>query len=439
MAQVGGSYRTTRTIYFKNALLLDGTGREPRRGGLIVQDDRIADVGPIDPEPQGDGAEVIDLAGRTLMPGLVLAHVHLSYHNIPDLPDLDLRQSPETATIAAVCNARTLLEHGCTAAISAGSLHRVDIHVRNAIDAGRIPGPRLLAAGRDLCQTGGMLDCNPGWRKLDTDGLGVLADGPWEVRKAVRQLVKDGADLVRMHATGAELLQECRQTEATCTQEEIDALVDEAHRRGRLCSVHARSTAGCKIAARAGADLIDHATFLDDETLDLLTESGCFVVPGLDYLVSTLEHARDGGFPWLGSYNSFLDRTNCEAELEMAFENIARMHERGVRVPIGSDFGFAWCPHGTYARELTHLVKLVGYRPMDAIVAATRLGAEAMGLQDRIGTLEPGKLADLLVVDGNPLHDISLLEKQRNIVCVMKGGAFVRRPVSAAEPEPACV
>ncbi len=430
MVQDNGRSRPDSTIYFRNAMLLDGTGREPAPGGLVVQGDRIKEVGRIDPEPQGDGVEVIDLAGRTLMPGMVLAHVHLSYNHVKDLPDLDLKQPPEVSTIAAVCNARTMLDCGYTSGLSAGALHMVDLHVRNAINAGLIPGPRLLAAGRDICQTGGMLDWNPTWLKLGMDGLGVFVDGPWEVRKAVRQMVKDGADMIKMYITGEGLLLECQQTEVTCTQEEIDAMAEEAHRRNRLCSVHARSSASCQMAARAGVDVIDHATFIDDETLDRIAEAGCFVAPGLDYIVSTLEYAQAGGFPWLGSYNDFMDKTHYEAELDAAVENIAKAHKRGIKVLIGSDFGFSWCPHGTYGRELTHLVKLVGYKPMDALVAATRLGAEAMRMQDRIGTLEAGKLADLLVVEGNPLHDVSLLEDRRNISHVMKGGAFFRRPVS---------
>jgi imidazolonepropionase-like amidohydrolase len=138
----------------------------------------------------------------------------------------------------------------------------------------------------------------------------------------------------------------------------LDVMAEEAHRRGRLCSVHARSAQSCKMAARAGVDLIDHATFIDDETLDVIAECGAFVAPGLDYIVSTLEYARQGGFPWLGSYQNFLDQTHYEEELEAAVENIAKAHRRGIKILIGSDFGFHWCPHGTYGREFTHLVKL---------------------------------------------------------------------------------
>jgi imidazolonepropionase-like amidohydrolase len=361
---------------------------------------------------------------------MILSHVHLSYNHIRDLPDLDLKQPPEVSTIAAVCNARTMLDCGYTSGLSAGALHMVDLHIRNAINRGAIPGPRLLAAGRDICQTGGMLDWNPSWLKLGMDGLGVFVDGPWEVRKAVRQMVKDGADMIKMYITGEGLLLECQQTELTCTQDEIDAMVEEAHRRKRLCSVHARSAESCQMAARAKVDLIDHATFIDDRTLDLIAAAGSFVAPGLDYIVSTLDYARQGGFGWLGSYENFQEQTHYEEELDAAIENIAKAHERGIKILIGSDFGFCWCPHGTYGRELTHLVKLVGFKPMDALVAATRLGAEAMRMQDRIGTLEPGKLADLIVVNGNPLQDISILEHRRNITHVMKGGEFFRCPAA---------
>ncbi len=434
MAGINGQQSVT---VFTNANLIDGTGAPPVKGAtVVVEGERIREVladGNGYHEPPAD-AVVVDLEGRTLMPGMILAHVHLSYNHVKDLPDLDLKQPPEISTIAAVCNARTMLDCGFTAGLSAGALHMVDIHIRNAINAGHIPGPRLLAAGRDIVQTGGMLDWNPSWLKLGMDGLGVFVDGPWEVRKAVRQMVKDGADMIKMYITGEGLLLECQQTELTCTQEEVDVMVEEAHRRKRLCSVHARSSESCQMAARAGVDLIDHATFIDDATIDLICEKKCYVAPGLDYIVSTLEYAEQGGFGWLGSYANFLDKTHYKEELDAAIENIGKMKRRGVRILMGSDFGFSWCAHGTYARELTHYVKLAGYSAMDALVAATRLGAEAMRMADRIGTVQAGKLADLIVVDGNPLENVTILEDRQRITHVMKGGAFFRRPVAELTP-----
>src|SRR5262245_35304247 len=434
MAHFNGPNASNGPIYFKNAHIIDGTGREPFSGGLLVDNEKIKQVGDIDPEPNGNGTMVIDLAGKTLMPGMILSHVHLSYNHVRELSDLDLKEPPEISTIAAVCNARTMLDCGYTAGLSAGALHMVDIHIRNAINAGAIPGPRLLAAGRDIVQTGGMLDWNPSWLKLGMDGLGVFVDGPWEVRKAVRQMVKDGADMIKMYITGEGLLLECQQTEVTCTQEEIDVMVDEAHRRKRLCSVHARSAESCQMAAKAGVDLIDHATFIDDRTIDMICMRGCYVAPGLDYIVSTLEYAEQGGFGWLGSYENFLDRTHYKEELDAAIENVGKMKKRGVPILMGSDFGFSWCPHGTYARELTHYVKLTGFSPMEALGAPTRGGAQAMRMADRIGTVQAGKLADLIVVDGNPLEDITILEDRRRITHVMKGGSFFRRPMTELVP-----
>ncbi len=418
-----------RTV-FKNAHLIDGTGAEYANATVVVEGEKTKEVatngnGYFDT----NGAGVLDLEGRTLMPGMILAHVHLSYNHVTELPDLDLKQPPEISTIAAVTNARTMLDCGFTAGLSAGALHMVDIHIKAAINRGTIPGPRLLAAGRDIVQTGGMLDWNPSWLKLGMAGLGVFVDGPWEVRKAVRQMVKDGADMIKMYITGEGLLLECQQTELTCTQEEVDVMVEEAHRRKRLCSVHARSAESCQMAARAGVDLIDHATFIDDRTIDMICEKKCYVAPGIDYIVSTLEFAEQGGFGWLGSYENFLDKTHYKEELDAAIENIDKMRRRGVKILMGSDFGFSWCPHGTYARELTHYVKLTGFSPMDALVAATKQGAEAMRMADKIGTVEPGKFADLIVVDGNPLDDITILEDRKRITHVMQGGRFFRRPV----------
>jgi imidazolonepropionase-like amidohydrolase len=168
----------------------------------------------------------------------------------------------------------------------------------------------------------------------------------------------------------------------------------------------------------------------------MIAEAGSFVAPGLDYLVSVLDHGKRGGFPWLGTPQDFLDKTHSDVELEAAIENIGKARKRGIRILVGSDFGFTWCPHGTYGRELTHLVKLVGYTPMEALVSATKLGSQAMRMEDRIGTLEAGKFADLLVVDGNPLDDISVLEDRRNISHVMKGGEFFRRPAPETSDAP---
>jgi imidazolonepropionase-like amidohydrolase len=425
MARAKGFPNRPDTIYLKNALVIDGTGREPVGGGVVIVGDRIKHAGFVPRDFSEDDAEVIDLAGRAVMPGMILANVRLGHRHVKDLTKTDLRPRPERATITAVNNARLMLDCGYTAGITAGALHCVDVHVRDAIQAGHIPGPRLLAAGRDLCPTGSPLD------RCET--AGIVADGPWEVRKAVRRLIREGVDVVRLHAGGEALLPGDAPAEVACTQDEITALAGEAHRRGLLCAVHTRSAEGARMAARAGVDLVDRATSLDEQTLDLLAEAGCGLVPGLDQLVGALEYARNGGFAWMGSYNDFLDRTHCEEELAEAVETVARAHRRGIPVLIGSGFGFCWCPHGCYGRELTHLVHLVGLTPMAALLAATRHGAVAMGRQHELGTLEPGKLADLIVIEGNPLHDIALLEERKNIRLVMKGGVWHRRP--SPEPE----
>jgi imidazolonepropionase-like amidohydrolase len=412
-------------ILLKNALLIDGTGREPIVGGVIIQGNRIKQVGHVPRDFDDEAAEVIDLRGRTVMPGMILANVRLGHRHVKTPTEAELKPTPELATITAVNNARLMLDCGYTAGVTAGTVHRVDVHIRDAIGSGHIPGPRLLAAGRDLCPTSATSTDSPRWGSL-------VADGPWEVRKAVRRLVKEGVDVVRLRVGSTEIPGD-GPAEVACTQDEVNALAEEAHRRRLLCAVETRSVEGARLAARAGVDLVDRATSLDDESLELLAEAGCSLVPGLERLVGTLEYARNGGFSWMGSYNDFLDRTHCEEELEEAVETVARARRLGLRVVIGSGFGFCWCPHGCYGRELTHLVHLAGLSPMDALLSATLHGAEAMGLDNELGTLEPGKLADLIVIEGNPLHDIALLEEKKNISWVMKDGVFHRR--GAMEPE----
>src|SRR5262245_26349501 len=406
-------------ILIRNGLLIDGNGGLPvEDAGLLVAGEKIAWAGPMAGAPAVEPeTTIIDASGKAILPGLIEAHLHLSYRDVRDLPDLDLKCPPEETTIRAVAHARLCLQSGYTAAVSAGALHRVDVAMRNAIRDGVIEGPRLVAAGRDICATAGMLDWNGSWLKLGMEGLGIFADGVDECRKAARMVIKEGADVVKTYVTGEGMIFECTADEVTYSEEEIRVICEEAHRRNRLVSAQSRGAEGCKIIVRAGVDILDHGTMVDDEAIDLIAARNVFVVPALNYQLAILERGPEFGFP-----QEFMDRTMYREEVEMACVNMRKLFNAGVRVLPGGDYGFAWCPHGEYARDLQTFVELIGLTPMQTLVAATRWGSELLRMEDQIGTLEAGKLADLLLVDGNPLEDIRLLQEKARLALVMQGG-----------------
>jgi imidazolonepropionase-like amidohydrolase len=408
----------------KNLQLIDGTGAPARAGAaLIIEGDTLVHVGPLaaTDEPRGSDVETMDLGGRTVIPGLVEAHIHLSYNHVKVIADLDLNCPPEYSTLKAARNAELALACGYTAARSAGAVHRIDAALKQAINEGLYPGPRLLAASRDICATGGMADWNPSYLKLGMEGLALIADGPDEVRAAVRRSIKDGADVVKCYVGGDALLPHTPIGDCTYTLAEVVALVDESHMRGRMTAAHVRGQRSSRVAAEAGVDSLEHATYADDETLGLIADRGLTLVPGLRYLYSILENG-----PAFGIGEEIIGPSGLRDEIKQAADTYRRAKDLGIRMCPGGDFGFAWNPHGEYAKDIQVFVDVIGFSPLEAISCATRNGAELMRMADRIGTLQPGKLADLVVVDGDPLRDISVLQ-DRPRLSVMQGGRFVTR------------
>ncbi len=411
-------------LWLRNARLIDGTGAAPVEGAsLIVDGERIAHAGRLSrgDEPSGADLRAIDLGGRTVLPGLVEGHMHLSYNNVKVIADLDLNCPPEYSTLVSAKFAELVLHCGYTSARSAGSIHAVDVALKRAIDEGLYPGPRLLAAGRDICATGGMADWNPSYLKLGMEGLALIADGPDACRAAVRRTIKDGADVVKCYIGGDALLPHTPIGDCTYTQAEVDAIVDESHMRGRLVSAHTRGGRSSEVAAKAGVDSIEHATYASPETLKRIRDGGLTLVPGLRYIYSIRENG-----PKFGITEAIWGPAGLDDEIRTATETYRRAREMGIRMVPGGDFGFAWNPHGEYAKDIQVFVDVIGFSPLEAITCATKAGAELMRWSDRIGTLQKGKLADLVVVEGDPLKDISILQ-DRTKLSVMKGGTFVTR------------
>ncbi|MGI8980559.1 MAG: amidohydrolase family protein [Pirellulaceae bacterium] len=405
-------------IVISGGKLVDGTGRQPIiQGAVHITDGRITYAGTADRAPAAPpSATRIDARGGTIMPGLVEAHFHPTYFNVAALEDLDIKYPVEYVTLLAASNARLALECGYTAARSGGSLFNIDVWLKKAIEEGITLGPRLAASGREICGVGGLMDWNPDFRKLGMEGLVLLINGPDEARAAVRKLVKDGVEWVKTYPTGDAAAPDTNDHHTLCmTFEEMHAVVATAHNHGLKVTGHCRANAGIKNALRAGYDTLEHGTFMDDEALELLLARNVPVVPALQFEYASIVHG-----PEFGMGQRVID--GHKETLEGGAESARRILRAGGRLGMGGDYGFAWTPHGTYAKELTFFVKHVGLTPLEVLSCATKTGAEIMGRGDEFGTLESGKLADLLVVDGDVLANIEILEDRSRFLAVMQGG-----------------
>jgi imidazolonepropionase-like amidohydrolase len=410
------------TLFLK-AKLIDGNGGAPVEDAAVrVEGNRITHVGKTaDWGENPDGNQrVLDLQGKTLMPGLTEGHFHISFWGVRELPDLDLKLPAERTTVYAVKNAELALRCGYTSVASAGALHRIDVTIRDLIDEGVIVGPRMVASGRDICATSGMLDWNPSFWKLGMDGLAIFADGVEEVRKAVRQNIKEGCDVIKLYVTGEGLLRPGAPPEETMYSfGEIEVAVEEAHKRNRQIAAHVRGLDGVKLCVEAGVDVIEHATYADDEAIAMIAErrDRMFVVPGLGYHWGILQNGLACGIP-----HDVIDSSLYQDEWERGCEAMSKMRDAGIRVVPGGDYGFVWCPHGEYAKDIELFVTDMGFSPLEAITAATKHGSELMRMETETGTVEEGKLADLLVVDSDPLEDIAILQDRSKLALVMKDG-----------------
>lgn len=418
------------TTLITNGRLVDGNGAAPiPDAALIVKDGKIVYAGSAlgAPEVPPD-VHRIDARGGTIMPGLVEAHFHPTYFNVAELADLDIKYPVEYVTLLAACNAKLALECGYTSARSGGSLHNIDVWLKKAIEEDLIPGPRLAANGREICGAGGLMDWNSDHLKLGMEGLILLINGRDEARKAVRKLVKDGVEWIKTYPTGDAAAPDTADHHTLCmTFEEMEAVVAEAHNYHRKVTGHCRANLGIKNALRAGFDCLEHATFMDQEALDMMLARDTPSVPALQFEYASIEYGPKFGMP-----QSVVD--GHKETLEGGAESARMILKAGGRLGMGGDYGFAWNPHGDYAKELTFFVKYVGFSPLETLTCATRTGAEIMGRSHEFGTLEPGKLADILIVDGDVLADITLLEDRSRFLAVIQGGIVKAGRLTATAP-----
>lgn len=408
---------TTRML-IKNGQVVDGTGAHPiTDGAVLIDDGSISFVGKTTelPEMASDTTE-IDANGGTIMPGLVEAHFHPTYFNVAALEDLDIKYPVEYVTLLASTNAKLALECGYTAARSGGSLFNIDVWMKKAIENDLIPGPRLAASGREICGAGGLMDWNPEFRKIGMEGLILLINGADEARAAVRKLIKDGVEWVKTYPTGDAAAADANDHHTLCmTFDEMHAVVETAHNHNMKVTGHCRATEGIKNALLAGYDTLEHGTFIDNETLELLLARDVPVVPALYFEQASIDRGVE-----FGMSQAVID--GHKETLEGGAESARRILAAGGRVGMGGDYGFAWNPHGDYAKELEFFVNYVGFKPLDVIKCATQTGAKIMGRGEELGTLTPGKLGDVLVVDGDVVSDISLLQDRKRFIAVIQGG-----------------
>jgi imidazolonepropionase-like amidohydrolase len=396
-------------IVIRAARLIDGRGGAPASPAVIVvRGDRIDAVGTAATIPAG--ARVIDLGTATVLPGLIDLHTHLTSTGVHWEDEL-LKTTPGQAALHGARNALLTLMAGFTTCRDMGpTWPYTDIDLRRAIDEGVVPGPRLLASGNYVSPTGGAGDARQFSIYVDVPIVRNLADGPDEIRKAVRTNLKQGADFIKILGTGAVLSKGVPPGAQSYTEEEMRVAVEEAARWGRHVAAHVHGTDGIKAAIRAGVHTIDHGSMMDDEAVELLRAHKAYFVPTL-YTSESI--AASGTVP-----DSEKDRSRQIKQLkDRSFQLVLKSG-----LPIGFATDAAVVPHGENAREFGYRVRL-GQTPMAAIVSATKIAAEIIGWSDRVGTIEPGKFADLIAVAGDPLRDIPELER---VTWVMKGGTIYK-------------
>ena len=385
-------------MILRAGVLYDGSLNEPRRNvDIEISGDKILEI-----RNASEGGSC-DRSAACITPGLVNAHVHLEMSGEADTMGAIARMSQNLRVLRAVENAAKTVRSGVTTVRDVGSSYGISTDIRDAIDGGRIPGPRMRVAGYVLTMTGG-----------HGHFVGREIDGPWDARKAVREQMKDGADCIKMIATGGVLTKGAVPGNAQLLPEELVAGIDEAHRHGLRVASHAIGTEGIKNALRAGIDSVEHGHLLDDEAIGLFKANGAYLVPTLTAPTCIMENARNGAQP------DFVIR-KAEALTEAMATNIRRAYEAGVKIAGGSDAGTPYNYHDNYAYEVELTHRLLGMTPQAALHAATAVAAELIGLNR--GIIASGEPADLLLLNDDAGSNVRAFREPEAVV---KAGAFVR-------------
>jgi imidazolonepropionase-like amidohydrolase len=394
-----------------NTRLIDGNGQTIERATIIIRNETIHSIGPSRTVSIPRGAIRIDGRELTVLPGLIDCHVHLCLGAEPDVVQAIEQETPTETLLKSSQMARQTLEAGITTVRDVGSRDHSIFALKRAIDKGLTVGPRIVGAGLAICMIGG-----------HARFIGQEVEGVEQVREVVRAQIAGGAQVIKVIASGGVLTPGTSPDQAQMTIEELQAAVDEAKRAGLKVAAHAHGSSGIKNAVRAGAHSIEHATLMDVETAGLMDQHGVYMVPTLSALATTAACRRGCGIP-----DSALEKAKAMTKRHQA--SFKQAHRRGLLIAMGTDAGTPFNYHGENAQELERMVAF-GMSSMEAILASTSSAARLIGLEERIGTLQRGKDADLIVIEGNPLRKIELLRDRSRIAGVMKAGKFVAGPLA---------
>ena len=408
-----------KTTVIRNGTLIDGSGSPPTENeAVVIRENRITSVGRIPPGlnlEDKESVRIIDATGRWIMPGLIDGHCHLSFGQ-PAMPGVSIGRgtaSAEFTTLKAARNAQTILRSGVTSVSIPGGTWFIDVALREAINAGMLEGPRIYCAGRFIVTYGSISDNEPSWVGTPEHLNGVLANNVSDMVTEVRRQTKHGVDFIKMaDSTWGDT--------QTISKEELSAVVDEAHRRNARISIHSRGSDSTRAAAEAGMDWIMHADLATEADLDAVAEAGVRIMPTVTFLKHAVENGRDFG-------RSEQEVDQIKHNLEGAVSVLETARKLGVKVMCGTDTGNSpVMPYGLlHANEAEIMFKYGGYSPMEAIVASTRDNAFSVGLENDLGVIEAGKLADIIVLDKDPVADVSVLQAGRHLSWVIKDGKIV--------------
>ena len=409
---------TSRT-FINCGRLFDGvSGRAVPDQTLVVLGNSIDWVGPSANAPQAGPADTqLDYSRHFVMPGMVDCHAHISYGNALTQEDIDLYATMELRTLRSMVAAQAILKSGFTSIMDPACSGLIAPAVRDAVNVGLVQGPRITASGRALTTQQGLYDWYPSWVGVPEPSTGLMTSSMEEAIRIIRQQAKDGVDAIKLTMDGIHARRNGGGLIAAYTQAETHTMVDEIHRLGKLAVVHARGREGALYSARAGADVIYHASSICDDGIEAALKNGTYLCPSLSLLVNNIEfhEPTDPSAPWWPDIQ--------RRELQTASQNLKRAREAGVPFISGSEAGFAVTPYGEWgARELEIHVKYLGFTPAEAIACASVDSTKLLREADRLGGLVRGKLADIVVVDGDPLADITVLQKREAIHAVLLGG-----------------
>jgi imidazolonepropionase-like amidohydrolase len=411
------------TIVIKGGVLIDGTGRSPiEKSVVVVEGSRITAIGK-EREitlPSGKDVKVINAEGKTVMPGLIDSHVHIyTDGESKEFYSLPIYNNHLTLAMKSIPRLKRTLEMGITTLRDGGSgWNWLEVALRDAINRGDIPGPRYFATGYHLTVTGGHGYFLPPWlanMPVHPEQSTIHCDGPDQWRRAARLNIYNGTDNVKVVAS-RDIISTGIATAPQATREELKAAIDEAHKMGKRAIAHAQGPAAIMNAIEAGADSIVHGFFINEECADMMVKKNVYLESTNLYMRMIIEKG-------VGDLPDWMVQKAKECWEDRA-KNFKMLLKKGVKISLGSDAGVPYIRQGDNARELSVFVEL-GMSPMEAIVAATKTAAEAIGVSDKVGTLEKGKIADIIIIDGSPLENIDVLHEENKIQMVMKEGKIV--------------